>query len=65
MLAVVEVGDPRLIAIGDLTGQGVVALHERACSAQALGDSVHGLMQRLKNAGFGYLLKPHLLRGLA
>ena len=40
MLAVVEVGDPRLIAIGDLTGQGVVALHERACSAQALGDSV-------------------------
>lgn len=38
--------------------------HLERC-AEALGDSVHGLMQRLKNAGFGYLLKPHLLRGLA
>jgi hypothetical protein len=32
--------------------------------AEALGDTVTGLMQRLKNAGFAYLLKPHLLRGL-
>lgn len=33
-------------------------------TAEALGDTEHGLMVRLKNAGFGYLLKPHILRGL-
>jgi hypothetical protein len=38
--------------------------HLERC-AEALGDTVQGLMLRLKNAGFGYLLKPHLLRGLA
>jgi len=32
--------------------------------AEALGDRVRGLMLRLKNAGFAYLLKPHLLHGL-
>ncbi|WP_293271528.1 hypothetical protein [Nannocystis sp.] len=37
--------------------------HLGAC-AEALGDTVKGLMLRLKNAGFAYLLKPHLLRGL-
>ncbi len=32
--------------------------------ADALGDTVEGLCRRLKNAGFGYLLKPHIVRGL-
>jgi hypothetical protein len=33
-------------------------------AAEALGDTMTDLMVRLRNAGFGYLLKPHLLRGL-
>jgi hypothetical protein len=33
-------------------------------TAAALGDSFAGLLVRLRNAGFAYLLKPHLLRGL-
>jgi hypothetical protein len=37
--------------------------HIGRCAA-ALGDTVHGLLVRLRNAGFGYLLKPHILRGL-
>ena len=32
--------------------------------AGALGDTVHGLLVRLRNAGFGYLLRPHIVRGL-
>ena len=33
-------------------------------TAEALGDTVAGLCRRLVNAGFAYLLKPHVLRGL-
>ncbi len=32
--------------------------------AESLGDTVPALLVRLRNAGFGYLLKPHILRGL-
>lgn len=35
-----------------------------ARTAAALGDSVAGLCRRLVNAGFAYLLKPHIVRGL-
>ncbi len=31
--------------------------------AAALGDTTRNLVLRLKHAGFGYLLKPHILRG--
>ena len=33
-------------------------------TAESLGDTLDGLMIRLRNAGFGYLLKQHILRGL-
>lgn len=33
-------------------------------TARSLGDTLEGMMTRLRNAGFGYLLKPHLLHGL-
>ena len=32
--------------------------------AESFGDTVPALLVRLRNAGFGYLLKPHILRGL-
>ena len=32
--------------------------------AEALGETLPGLLRRLKNAGFAYLLKPHIVRGL-
>jgi hypothetical protein len=34
-------------------------------TAESLGDTHTGLLVRLRNAGFGYLLKPHLVRGLS
>ena len=33
-------------------------------TAEALGDTYQGLLVRLRNAGFGHLLKPHILRDL-
>lgn len=33
-------------------------------AAEALGDTYQGLLVRLRNAGFGHLLKPHILRDL-
>lgn len=33
-------------------------------TAASLGDTLPNFIVRLRNAGFGYLLKPHLLRGL-
>lgn len=33
-------------------------------TAEALGDTYNGLLVRLRNAGFGHLLKPHILRDL-
>jgi hypothetical protein len=33
-------------------------------AAEALGTTRDGLLVRLRNAGFGYLLKPHVLKGL-
>jgi len=33
-------------------------------TAEALGDTYEGLLVRLRNAGFGHLLKPHILRDL-
>ncbi len=37
--------------------------HIGDCAA-SFGDTVPGFILRLRNAGFAYLLKPHLLRGL-
>ena len=33
-------------------------------TAESLGETPQSLMVRLRNAGFGYLLKPHILRAL-
>lgn len=43
-----------------------LAAHEwhLARTAEALGDTYEGLLVRLRNAGFGHLLKPHILRDL-
>lgn len=35
-----------------------------ADTAESFGDTTDGLLVRLRNAGFGYLIKPHVLRGL-
>ena len=35
-----------------------------ARTAESLGETPPSFMVRLRNAGFGYLLKPHILRGL-
>ncbi len=43
-----------------------LAAHEwhLGATAEALGDTYEGLLVRLRNAGFGHLLKPHILRDL-